>query len=158
MTFFSAENQYIYDIISEYYDNPILYKIRDDSYTSLFGIQLHSQFLNERYYIICSAPYEKQDQINLKFLPWTTFQVRTSTTEKYSHLPKIIFTPKKEEKFLIPLSIQSRNSEISIYECKSFPNIVVNLLHCKGIEYEYSNKGTLKNALDTKQTIIQFRD
>ena len=97
MAFFSAENQYIYDIISEYYDNPILYKIRDDSHTSLFGIQLHSQFLNERYYIMCSAPYDKQDQINLKFLPWTTFQVRTSTTEKYSHLPKIIFTPKKEE-------------------------------------------------------------
>ena len=30
MAFFSLENQYIYNLISDYYENPTLYKIKDE--------------------------------------------------------------------------------------------------------------------------------
>ena len=37
MSFFSLEYQYIYNLISEYYENPLLYKIKDENNHSLFG-------------------------------------------------------------------------------------------------------------------------
>lgn len=159
MEFFSTEHQFIYNLIGDYYDNPIMSKIKDEqtSEISLYGIQLQSQFLNERYYLICTAPYSSEKSVHLKYIPWTSFQVRTLTNDKYSYLPKIIVSPKKEERYKLPIKIRSRNNEISVYDAPKHPYLVINLLHSKGIEYEYSNEGTLKSALDTKQTIIQFQ-
>jgi hypothetical protein len=158
MEFFSTDHQFFYNIISDYYDNPKMIKIKDEENTmSLYGIQLHSQFLNERYYLICTSPFSTEESVFLKHIAWTSFQVRTLTNDKYSYLPKIMVSPKKEPRYDIPISIKSRNNEISIYEAKKYPFLIVNLLHSKGIEYEYANEGTLKSALDTKQTIIQFK-
>lgn len=157
MSFFSLEYQYIYNLISDYYENPLLHKIKDEKNQSLFGVQLSSFLLNERYYIICttSSPIENKTMY-LKDIPWTSFQVRTLTDDKYSDLPKIKYRIKKDNKFGTPLQLISRNNNISSYKTNNNLPLTISLLHTKGIEYEYSNEGTIHSALETHQTILQL--
>lgn len=156
MSFFSLEYQYIYNLISEYYENPLLYKIKDEENHSLFGAQLSSFLLNERYYIICSTSLTQEKTMFLKDIPWTSFQVRTLTDDKYSDLPKIKYRIKKENKFGTPLRLISRNTDISSYKTNLNLPLTISLLHTKGLEYEYSNEGTIQSALETHQTILQL--
>lgn len=156
MSFFSLEYQYIYNLISEYYENPLLYKIKDEENHSLFGAQLSSFLLNERYYIICSTSLTQEKTMFLKDIPWTSFQVRTLTDDKYSDLPKIKYRIKKENKFGTPLRLISRNTNISSYKSSINLPLTISLLHTKGLEYEYSNEGTIHSALETHQTILQL--
>jgi len=156
MSFFSLEYQYIYNLISEYYENPLLYKIKDEENHSLFGAQLSSFLLNERYYIICSTSLTQEKTMFLKDIPWTSFQVRTLTDDKYSDLPKIKYRIKKENKFGTPLRLISRNTNISSYKTSLNLPLTISLLHIKGLEYEYSNEGTIQSALETHQTILQL--
>ena len=58
MAFFSPEQQYFYDILVEYYDNPTLYKIKDDENISVFGIRVPSLLLNENHYLICTSLFQ----------------------------------------------------------------------------------------------------
>ena len=157
MAFFSLENQYIYNLISDYYENPILYKIKDEenNSVSIYGAQLTSFLLNERYYIICMSNYREEPKLKLNDISWTSFQVRTLEDEKYSHLPKIKYRIKKENKYLTPIKILSRNENLSSYKVDNLP-LKISLLHKKGLEYEYSNEGTIQSALETHETILQF--
>lgn len=157
MAFFSLENQYIYNLISDYYENPILYKIKDEenNSVSIYGAQLTSFLLNERYYIICMSNYREEPTLKLNDISWTSFQVRTLEDEKYSHLPKIKYRIKKENKYLTPIKILSRNENLSSYKVDNLP-LKISLLHKKGLEYEYSNEGTIQSALETHETILQF--
>ena len=156
MELFSTEHQFFYNLIAEYYDNPILYRVREEPHLCMYGVQLPTQFLNQKFYIMCTTPHLEENKLPLNELPWNSFQVRTSTNDKYSNLPVIHYTPKNDVKFQIPLVISSRNSEISRYTTKKQSILNVSLLHAKGLEYEYNNEGTLKSALETKQTIFQF--
>ena len=156
MSFFSVEYQYIYNLISDYYENPLLFKIKDEKNYSLFGAQLSSFLLNERYYIICTTSIINESKMKLKEIPWTSFQVRTITDDKYSDLPKIKYKIKKENKFGTPLQLISRNNNISSYKTKENLPLTISLLHTKGLEYEYSNHGTIHSALETHQTILQL--
>lgn len=157
MAFFSLENQYIYNLISDYYENPILYKIKDEenNSVSIYGAQLTSFLLNERYYIICMSGYRPEPELKLNEIAWNSFQVRTLEDEKYSQLPKIKYRLKKESKYLTPIEIISRNENLSTYKVHNLP-LKISLMHRKGLEYEYSNEGTIQSALETHQTILQF--
>lgn len=156
MSFFSPDIQYIYNLITDYYENPLLYKIKDNGHLSLYGIQLSSLLLNEKYYLICMTPLRHEHKLFLKEIPWTSFQVRTSEDDKYSDLPKIRYKLKNDKKYQIPIKIQSRNKNLSSYHLENNLPLHVSLLHKKGIEYEYSDEGTLQTALETHETILQI--
>ena len=157
MTFFSLEQQYFYDILVEYYDNPLLYKIRDDETISVFGAQIPSLLLNEHHYLIATCPRNTNISLHLRDIPWLSLQTRTSENELYTNLPKIQYKKKKEAKFQLPLQIVSRDKKVSIYKTTKETPLEVSLLHVKGLEYEYANEGTLQTALETFQTILQIK-
>lgn len=157
MTFFSLEQQYFYDILVEYYDNPIFYKIKDENDISVFGVQVPSLLLNENHYLICTCPKNPNNALHLRDIPWLSFQTRTSENEMYANLPKIQYKKKKESKFQLPLHVVSRDKKVSTYKTDKITPLEVNLLHVKGIEYEYANEGTLQTALETFQTILQIK-
>ena len=157
-TFFSPEKEYIYDIFSNYYDNPLLYKIKDENGFSLFGIQFPSLLLNEKRFLIVTTKGTLEQQKRLRNIPWLTLQVRTLTNNnQYNHLPVFKYKVKRLPEYNEPLVVQSRTKEITHYKTSKLP-INVSLLHSKGLEYEYPNEGTLISALETFHTIIKWND
>ena len=147
-TFFSPEKEYIYDIFSNYYDNPLLYKIKDENGFSL----------NEKRFLIVTTKGTLEQQKRLRNIPWLTLQVRTLTNNnQYNHLPVFKYKVKRLPEYNEPLVVQSRTKEITHYKTSKLP-INVSLLHSKGLEYEYPNDGTLISALETFHTIIKWND
>lgn len=157
-TFFSPEKEYIYDILSEYYDNPLLYKIKSENGVSIFGIQLPSLLLNEKRFLIVTFNGSIYEQQRLRNIPWTTLQVRTLTNNnEYNNLPIFKYKVKRFAVYNEPLKVITRTKDITHYKTKELP-IEVSLLHTKGLEYEYPNEGTLISALETFQTVIKLKD
>jgi hypothetical protein len=157
-TFFSPEKEYIYDIFSQYYDNPLLYKIKSENGVSIFGVQLPSLLLNEKRFLIVTFNGGFFEQQRLRNIPWTTLQVRTLTNNnEYNHLPIFKYKRKKFAVYNQPLKVTTRTKDITHYKTKKLP-IEVSLLHTKGLEYEYPNEGTLISALETFQTVIKLKD
>ena len=157
-TFFSPEKEYIYDIFSDYYDNPLLYKIKNENGFSLFGIQLPSLLLNEKRFLIVTTNGNFDNQRRLRNIPWLTLQVRTLTNNnQYNNLPTFKYKVKRKSEFNEPLSVVHRTKEITNYKTEKLP-INVSLLHSKGLEYEYPNDGTLISALETFHIIVKWND
>ena len=53
--FFSPDDEYIYNLIVEYYDNPVLHKVQDENGQSIFGIQLPSLLLNSKRFLLATT-------------------------------------------------------------------------------------------------------
>lgn len=159
MAFVSLAKQDLYELMTEYFDNPAMVKIRNDAREySVYGIQVPCMLLNEKRYLIALCPYDVVSLHNrkpLRDLSWMSLQVRALNDESFAHLPVHRYEVKRDDRFMIPLHIFFRSTKISTYRDPS-SRIEVSLLHQRNIEYEYPNEGNLVSALETYQTIVQF--
>ena len=156
-TFFSPDNEYIYQLVSTYYDNPTMYFIKTENNSTLYGVQIPSLLMNSKRFLIAITDSKVSDTSSRKLrqIVWKTFQVRTLAHDNpYNSLPITNYKQKRDACFSFPLQVISRNKQITTY--KSTYEFTVSLLHTKGIEYEYPNEGTFISSLETFQTIIQL--
>lgn len=153
---FSLEKDKFRNLISEYYDNPNLQKIKDSDNNSIYAVMLENNLINNKYYIIatCIKDNNKIGVIkSLSHLNWNAFQTRNI------NLPNMIsFTheTKQDKKFNITLKLFERTKKITKYITEEYP-IYISLLHDNLNLYEYPNIGNLIAALDTYKTIITFK-
>jgi hypothetical protein len=159
MQFFqNPERDYIYQLISKYYDEPIMTKIKNVDSLSMYVCQLPCLLMNEKRYLI--AIVHKDDHEfgytqSLNTFRWISFQVRSLQEESYQNIPIHQYKIKRDDRFMIGLTIKNRNQEISVYDSE-LGVFTVSLLHCKNQEYEYPNEGNLVSALETYQTVLQW--
>jgi len=152
------ERDYIYKLIYTYYNDPIMIKIKDIEKFSMYAIQLPCLLMNEKRFLIAltiNDGYKTGHQEKLSNLRWKSFMVRALNDESLFSLPVHNYTIKRDENYMIDLSIKSRNPHISIYSTKT-GIFQVSLLHTKNQEYEYPNEGNLVSALETFQTILDW--
>jgi hypothetical protein len=157
--FFNPEKYNVYSFFSDYFDNLVLYKIEDQEDISVYGIQVNHLLLNEKRYVLVLVTRDTNPigtSRSLNSLEWKSLQCRTLEKEGYYSLPKTTITPKREDKFNIPLQIETRNSSMSIYKCPKLPSIQIGLLHTHNLQYEYPDEGNIVSSLETYQTVICF--
>jgi hypothetical protein len=160
MEFFQhSERDGIYDLITDYYDNPILYKVKNINNLSMYAIQLPCFLLNEKRYLIALINQD-DNSLNygryLKDLRWKTLMIRSLEDENLQSLSIHNYSIKRDDKYKIPLKIKSRNNNISIYEC-NLGLIEVSLLHTRNHEFEYPNEGNLVSAFETFKTLLYWK-
>lgn len=157
-TFFSPDNEYIYDLVSNYYDNPTMQFIKNENNSVFYGVQIPSLLMNAKRFLIAIASSSSgQDQRpkSLRNIAWKSFQIRTLSHENsYNFLPMVNYKQKRDPKYSFNLQVQSRDKKITTYETPFA--FTVSLLHTKNIEYEYPNEGTFISALETFQTILML--
>ena len=144
----------IHTLISEYFDNPIMTKIKNDENQTIYICKIHSLLMNKKRYIIASVDKNKNNighKEHISNLNWHSFQTRTLDNnydiEKHGYDSNF-------KKLDYPIIIKDRNNKISEYYCEKL-NIKIYLLHKKENNlYEYSDKGNLKAAIETYNTII----
>jgi hypothetical protein len=156
--FQNPERDYIYQLISKYYDEPIMTKTKNVDSLSMYVCQLPCLLMNEKRYLI--AIVHKDDHElgytqSLNTFRWISFQVRSLQEESYQNIPIHQYKIKRDDRFMIGLTIKNRNQEISVYDSE-LGVFTVSLLHCKNQEYEYPNEGNLVSALETYQTVLQW--
>lgn len=158
--FQNPERDYIYQLITSYYDNPNMIKIRDMNDLSMYAIQIPCLLMNEKRYIIALSPINNETighKKPLQEIRWKAFMSRALNDETLQSIPKQSYSIKREDKFLIPLKIENRSRQISEYN-STIPHFHVSLLHLKNQEFEYPNEGNLVSALETFQTILTWKD
>ena len=159
MEFFNySERDAVYELLSGYYDDPLMNKIKDiKGEQSMYGVQLPCFLLNEKRYLIAIVPYAEQSKtIHLRDLRWTTLMIRALQDESLQNLPVHNYTIKRDDRFRIALRVKSRNKGITIYD-ETNGIFEVSLLHTRNNEYEYPNEGTLVSALETYQTLLHWK-
>jgi hypothetical protein len=159
MQFFqNPERDYIYQLISKYYDEPIMTKTKNVDSLSMYVCQLPCLLMNEKRYLIAIVHKDDYDlgyTQPLSAFRWISFQVRSLQEESYQNIPIHQYKIKRDDRFMIGLTIKNRNQEISVYDSE-LGVFTVSLLHCKNQEYEYPNEGNLVSALETYQTVLQW--
>jgi len=158
--FVNPEISYFYEMMDDYFDSPILYKMEEIDDTSIYVIQIKSMLLNEKRYIILFC---RKDNFAIgsgrpmKEIGWYCLQCRTLEKESYETVPKHFFVIKREPRFSLELKLHNRNEKISIYECPKIPFLEISMLHTKNMLYEYPEEGNLLSALETYQTILHIK-
>jgi hypothetical protein len=144
----------IQELICDYFDNPIMTKIKNTDNQTIYMAKIKTLLLNKQRYLVASVPLNKfniGDKKNLQNLNWQSFQTRTldNNYNIEKHTYQVNYKNLKQT-----ISIVNRNDKITEYICNEL-NIKIYLIHKKKNNlYEYSDKGNLKAALETYNTII----
>lgn len=146
--------QNFYNLILEYFNDPLLVKIKDMNNKSYYGIKYNSLLLNENKYLIVVTNLCSSSEKRLKDISWSQLQLRSLPLKnEFSNLPSISQNFNRSFRLQIPLHISKRTEELSTYTIEDFP-FELHLIHKKKILYEYPNEGNLISALETAQTLL----
>jgi hypothetical protein len=153
---YDIEKQNAYNMFVNYYGNILLEKHKNDDNFSHYMAKVDCMLSNEYRYIVIIVPldnYSIGTKIELNQLKWISLQTRTLK----GYYP-VYNTTVKENKEMCNNSIvlKTREDDITTYNVMDIDNIEVILINNNN-KFQYSEKGTLKNALNTYQTIIRFK-
>lgn len=154
--FSDPEKEYTYRLMTNYYDNMNMSKIKDDGKFSIYMARLKCLLLNEQRYLIAVVnrdQYPPSYQKPLADIRWVSLQVR-NLTEDYNLSPQS-YEMKRVPDFQRRLKVIQRDQEVTTYKVENLP-VHLSLLHTRNMEYEYPDEGSLISALETFRTIIQF--
>jgi len=157
LTDFDPNKEYVYNSFAEYYNDPVMSKIKNENNLSVYACKTNCMLINKCRYLIATVyddSYEIGTKFNLSQIEWINFQTRV-LEGKYD-VPVHHFESKSKYPMNSQIKEFSKNDKISSYNCPDL-NIKVHLLHTKENNlWEYTKIGKLLNALETYQTIITF--
>lgn len=148
--------EYIYKLFAGYYDNMVMYKVKDDDKFSVYMARLQCLLLNEQRYLVAIVArdhFPPSYQKPLESLRWVSLQIRN--LEENHDIPQQSYTMKRTPEFQRRISVNSRDEDVTTYGVQDLP-IHVSLLHTRGQKYEYPDEGSLISALETFRTIVHF--
>ena len=158
----NIERNDFYQRIDEYFDHPVLYKVKHINGMSLYAIRVPCFLLNEKRYLVVLTLQDDHiplhSSVPLIDLRWKSLMTRILQDPDMEHLPVHAYSMKRTEAFTLPLSILKRSNEISIYQMNDRDDLQISLLHTRGQEYEYPSTGNLVSALETYQTILRWTE
>lgn len=153
---FTIEHIKIYNLISSYFDNPQMTKIKDVNNYSMYLAKIYCLMCVEHRYLIAFITKDYNPvgtTTSLSELHWVSFQTRSMTDNH--NIKSITYTPKREAPYDSQIIIKLREKTYCDYICPEFPRLAVCLLLKKGQSmYEYQNRGTLSAALETFSTSL----
>ena len=150
---YNSETESVYTYFADYFNNPIMTKIKNTMNLSMYLTKIECLLANEFRYLITLVDEDNLPlgaQKSLSTLEWKSLQTRT-LTENHS-VPIHKYNPTNNT----PLNKTIRRTKLldnsSTYICEEL-SLTITLLHKKD-KHEYRSEGKIINALETYQTII----
>ena len=149
----------VYEAFTDYFNNPLLTKIKNvDNYT-VYMARIHSMLGNSYRYLVLFVERDVNmfgTTKHMKELTWISLQTRT--LEDKHDLKSHTYQAEQKPPLNQKINIQNQNETKSTYNSIDFP-LVITLLHTrKNNSYQYQPTGTIVSAIETFQTIINFRE
>ena len=150
-------HNYIYSLFVNYYNNPIMTKLKYDQNTNIssYYVKIYSQLLNKYHYLIVSVKnniHQINKKIYLKNLKWESLQTRI--LDKNFDVNTINYNNTNLNDIF--LYVFDRQNNMTTYKSK-YINIIVYVLHTKENNlYEYPQKASLSQALEEYKTLINI--
>jgi hypothetical protein len=159
--YYNSEEEKVYNIFTDYFNNPVLTKVNDDNFYSTYASKSGNSMMNiyKRYLIVIVLKDNKQlgNKENLSNLKWRSLQTRTFNKEYDTDITNFEHTPSTQPHYEIAL--KDRGEKYCIYTCLNLPIYVTLLLENwedKQSTLRYQSKGTLSQAIETWKTSISF--
>ena len=155
---YNPEHENVYSFFVDYFNNPILQKIKDNGEYSIYTTKTMCLLSTECRYIIVIvykndfSIHSKDDLQNLK---WISFQTRT--LKDHMECGSHAYIPKKDGPLMDMINRTSINKNSCIYEAENLPINITLLFTKRNDENVYQPKGTVIHALETYNTIITFK-
>jgi hypothetical protein len=153
---FEPDKEKMYKAFSDYFNNPIMHKIKDVNNHSMYMSKTSCLLTNECRYIICFLPKDNMHigtKDSLSTLRWLSLQTRAMADNH--DLPPHGYHPNREGYLNIPIFRTNVTPEASTYKCDTLP-LIITLLHKKS-EQDYQSRGNIIAALETYSTIITLQ-
>jgi hypothetical protein len=156
---YDPSKNHVYEAFTDYFNDPVLTKIKNVNKYTVYMVRIHAMLGNAYRYLVLFVDRDVNmfgTTKNMKELVWISLQTRTLEDhhDLKSHTYQAQLTPPLNQK----ITIQNQNEKQSTYYSDTFP-LVVTLLHTrKNNSYQYQPTGTIISALETFQTIINFRE
>lgn len=156
---FDPSKNILYEAFCDYFNNPTVTKIKNVEQFSVYMVKIFSMIGNAYRYLVLFVNIDSNNigfKQSMKDLEWISLQTRT--LEDYHDIPihrykAVTNIPELNQS----LHIKTRDEKQSMYECENVP-LVVTLLHTrKNYVMQYPNKGSIVSALETYQTIFNFK-
>ncbi len=148
----------VYPIFVEYFNNPLMSKLKDVDNYSVYICKIHALLgIEYRYLFVFVYPdnIPLGTQINLSKLYWVSLQTRSlqeeHTLQSHSYIPRRLKQMDRK------IHIEYKDTEQYIYNVEQLP-LVVTLLPKTKNYMEYNDHGSLISAIETYQTIISFKN
>jgi hypothetical protein len=149
----------VFHTFSEYFGNPMLTKIKNIKEFSVYMVKIHSMLGNAYRYLILFVSLDVNVVGHTKAMiefEWISLQTRT--LEDVHNIKSHKYNVRRMSELTQKIKIQYQNETESVYNSVTYP-LVITLLHTrKNNSYQYQQTGTIVSALETYQTIINFRE
>lgn len=145
----------IYPLFIKYFDDPILTKLKDINNFSMYVCKVQALLGIEHRYIIC---FIKQDynpigtKLNLTDISWECLQTRTLNEDYDVNIHA--YVPQRLQGLNKKIKLYSKDEKSYNYNVDNFPLTISLLPKTKHIDY--LDSGSVINALETYQTIINW--
>lgn len=137
----------LYQNISDYFENPKMYKLREDNGYSGYFTKIISHLGIEKRYIICFVKNDRNPintVKNMKDISWN--MIHTRTLQDNYNIPTHNYKQKRIEYLNKTIELNDK-----VYECKTLP-IKVSMLG----DGNYKSSATFLNALETYNTMVMI--
>jgi hypothetical protein len=155
---FEPSKIHIYNAFVEYYKNPIFTKIKNINGFSVYMVKIYAMLGNAYRYLILFVTQDinpLQFTTPMKNIEWISLQTRT--LEDHHKLSPYIYRAESLPPLNQLITAIERDDEKCVYTSVDYPLSITLLNTKKNCKYQYQEKGTIASALETFQTIINFK-
>lgn len=145
----------IYPVFVNYFNNPVLTKVKDIGKYSMYACKIHAVLGIEHRYLIAFTNMDKNmigTQIYMSNIHWECLQTRSMEEEMKVNLHS--YVPSRMKDLYKKINLVKKDEESSQYNVEIFPMKV--LLLPKGKNVSYRDTGYLINAIEEYQTVINW--
>ena len=141
--------------LDEYFNHPILTKVRDDQQqrNSVYACKLYCLLNRKCRYIFVTTNTDNMPigyKIPARNLNWVSYQTRT--LDDCYNVDTHTYSPTRETPLYIKIHRIHEDNKCSKYECVKIPHILITILSDGKTIYQPT--GTVVGALETFETII----
>lgn len=144
----------VYEMFTEYFENPTMTKIKDVSNFSMYVAKMHCLLSTSYRYIMIFVPIDKMPLGNtdtLSEFKWEFLQTRT-LTDNHNLQPQR-YASRRFAPLMKTITLTDKQSNGYLYSVDEYP-LSVTLLPKTGGQMDYQNTGNIVIALETYNTII----
>ena len=155
---FKPEREKIYGYFADYFNNPIMTKIKDVNTLSMYAVKAYCLTANSCRYVIVFVPFN-YDKINSKRnlieLKWENFQTRT-LDNKMNNIDTLSYSPQENGSLMSKINRISIDDNSCSYNCEDYPLTITLLSDNKKNLNSYQSSGNIIIALETWSTICTW--
>jgi hypothetical protein len=155
-TAYDPNKDKLYTIFTEYFENPMMTKLKDVSNFSLYAAKIHCLLSTAHRYIMIFIDKDNMPLGNSNTLSeFKWLFLHTRTLEDNHNLQPQNYKPRRFKPLMNKISLTGKQKEGYTYSVDGYPLIVTLLPKTSG-QMDYQNSGNIAVALETFNTIVSW--